>query len=276
MSDSENLLNTWAELMRAEGLAERTVTEWPRIVNRAARHADTDPTELTIRQVVTYLADLPSAGTRQTYFSALRAWHRWLLATGQRTDDPTASMRRPRAPQGEPHPVATGHLKALLTSRIRQRTRTAILLGAYQGLRVHEIAKVRGEDIDLIGKRFRVVGKGAADKWLPLHPIIEAESRNYPRRGYWFPSAKRPGHPVRRDSLSAVISRAMSRASVPGTAHSLRHWYGTELIRAGVNARVVQTLMRHASLATTAIYTLVDEDQQRKGLSQLPTPNESR
>jgi integrase/recombinase XerD len=264
-------LDAWVVQMRAEGLSVRTVVEWPRIVLRAARWADAPPTALSTTDLADYLAALPSAATRQTYYTALRAWHRWLVATGRRPDDPLAALRRPRAPRGTPHPVATAHLEALLASGIRRRTRTAILLAAYQGLRVHEVVKVRGEDVDLIGRRLRVVGKGGVDKWLPLHPVIATEARRYPRRGYWFPSPSRPDHPIRRDSLSAVISRAMRRCDVPGTAHSLRHWFGTELLRSGANAREAQELLRHASLATVAVYTLVASEAQEAAINRLPT-----
>lgn len=270
----EKLLEDWTRRMRAEGLAERTVREWPRVVRRAAYLCATDPTAMTADQIIDYLAELPTASTRQTYFGALRAWHRWLVAHGIRADDPIADLRRPRVPRREAHPVATGHIEAVLASGIRRRTRTALLLCAVQGLRVHEAAKVRGEDVDLVGHRFRVVGKGGVDVWRPLHPLIAAEAKRYPRRGYWFPSHTRPGRPIRRESLSATLSRAMARVDVPGTAHSLRHWLATELLRAGVNARTVQELMRHASLSTLQIYTLVDLDQQRAALHLLPLPTE--
>lgn len=166
----ETLLDRWARWMRAEGLAERTVKEWPRVVRRAARLVDTCPTQLAADQLVDYLAELPTASTRQAYFGALRAWHRWLLARGIRADDPTAQMRRPRAPRREARPVATDHIDAVLASGIRRRTRTALLLCAYQGLRVHEAAKVRGEDVDLIGQTIRIAGKGGADVVRPLPP----------------------------------------------------------------------------------------------------------
>lgn len=268
----EEHLQTWARRMRAEGLAERTVTDRPAIVRRAAAAVGARPTELTTDQLVDYLAWLPSSGTRQTYFSALRSWHLWLTAQGIRADDPTADLRRPRAPRRRPRPVATGHLDRLLASGIRGRTRTAVLLCSYQGLRVHEAAKIRGEDVDLVAGTLRVVGKGGVEEYLPLHHLIAAEAKRYPDRGFWFPSHTRPGRPIRSNSLSDSISKAMSRADVPGTAHCLRHWYGTELVRSGVNVRVVQTLLRHASLATTAIYVKVDADQQRAALDLLPTP----
>jgi integrase/recombinase XerD len=247
--------------MRAEGLASRTITERTRIVRAAAATIGREPDRFTTDDLLNYLAALPSASTRQAYFSALRAWHRWLCAAGHRVDDPMAGLPRPRAPRRQPHPVATAHIERLLASGIRRRTRTALLLCAYQGLRVHEAAKIRGEDVDLIAHTLRVVGKGG---------VVAAEAEHYPRRGYWFPSYARPSRPVCSTSLSAVISRAMQRAGVPGTAHSLRHWFGTELLRGGADARTVQTLMRHASLATTALYTLVNSDQQRAALHLLP------
>lgn len=270
---SVDYLQLWVQAMRADGLSERTVSERPAIVRRAAAAVGGDPLHLNTEQIVSYLSATQTAGTRQTYYSALRSWHTWLLARGLREDDPMACLRRPRAPRRHPHPVATGHLERLLTSGIRGRTRTAVLLCSYQGLRVHEAAKIRGEDVDLIAGTLRVVGKGGTDEILPLHPLVAAEAAKYPRRGYWFPSHTRPGHPVRRESLSAVISRAMRRAGIPGSAHALRHWYATELIRAGANVRVVQTLMRHASLATTALYTEIDADQQRAALTLLPAPD---
>lgn len=266
------LLDQWTRRMRAEGLAERTVTERPRIVRRAAALLSADPAALTTEQLVDYLAELPTASTRQTYYGALRAWHSWLMERGIRGDDPTACLRRPRAPRREARPVATDHIDVVLASGIRRRTRTAILLCAYQGLRVHEAAKIRGEDVDLVAGTLRVAGKGGADVVRPLHPLIAAEAEHYPRRGWWFPSHTRPGRPIRRESLSAALSRAMARVDVPGTAHSLRHWLATELLRSGANARTVQEVMRHASLATLQIYTLVDRDQQRAAILRLPTP----
>src|SRR5665647_3016717 len=56
-----------------------------------------------------------------------------------------------------------------------------------------------------------------------------------------------PGHGLGDDGRDGLP------ADVPGTAHQLRHWYGTELVHSGVDIRIVQTLMRHADLSTTAL-----------------------
>lgn len=264
------LLATWSTAMRANGLAERTLRERPRAVRAAAALIGAPAHQLTSEQVIDYLAELTSAGTRQTYYSTLQAWHTWLVLVGARPDNPMASMRRPKAPRRDPKPVATAHIERLLASGIRSRTRTVVLLCSYQGMRVHEAAKIRGQDVDLVAGTLRIVGKGGVDELVPLHPTIAAEAAKYSKRGYWFPSHTRPGRPIRSTGLSSTISRAMARCGVPGTAHSLRHWLATELVREEVNARVIQTIMRHKSLATLAIYTRVDRDQQRAALDRLP------
>ena len=84
---------------------------------------------------------------------------------------------------------------------------------------------------------------------------------------YWFPGVDR-GH-QRRESVCGTIKEAMIRAGVPGSAHWLRHWFGTALLEAGVDVRVVQTLMRHQNLATTEIYTLVSDGRRAEGIERL-------
>lgn len=87
--------------------------------------------------------------------------------------------------------------------------------------------------------------------------------------GLLVPLPKDPTTHITSKRICSAISRAFERVGVQATAHQLRHYYATELLNAGTDVRVVQTLMRHASLATTAIYTKVYEEQQRKALEKL-------
>jgi integrase/recombinase XerD len=75
---------------------------------------------------------------------------------------------------------------------------------------------------------------------------------------------------VRRTSVSDALGRTIRRAGVTGTAHGLRHWYATELVRAGVPLTTVQRLMRHESLATTQRYVAVADDAPARALALLP------
>jgi integrase/recombinase XerD len=114
-----------------------------------------------------------------------------------------------------------------------------ILLAALAGLRVHEIAKVRGQDVDLDSRTLYVVGKGGHGASIPLHPLLAKAAESMPRRGWWFPAnSRRPGEHIRSRCVSDVIGTAMQRAGIhDGTAHRLRHWYGTTLVESGTDLR---------------------------------------
>lgn len=272
---SAELLDRWVMAMRAAGNAERTYVERRRLLERVARHTGQQPAEFTADALAEYLAGLHSAATRSTYWGGLRAWFVWLVDVEElRADNPMRKLRRPKVPRRRPRPVTDDQLQRVLAAANRRRTRTWVLLATYQGLRVHEIAKVRGEDVDLVGGTLRVLGKGGTDEELPLHPLVAAEAEHYPRRGWWFPSYEkygRGGEHVLANTVSQIIGNAFRRAGVQCSAHQLRHWFGTNTLRAaGGNLRVAQELLRHASIATTALYTQVDDSERRAAIMALP------
>ena len=264
-------LQRWRTHMRARGLAERTISEQTATVARISRDCQVPPLLLSSDDLAEWFgARSLSNGSRSTYRTALRAWFDYLMLSDIRTDDPTRKLGRLKATRYLPRPMTTEHLRRLLNSGIRSRTRTMVLLGSYEGFRVSEIARVRGEHLDRQSQRIYVRGKGGREDWLPLHPVIALESRRYPSRGLWFPSYELAGQPLRAKSVSATVSQAMGRAGIPGTPHALRHWFGTELRRSGVDLRTVQELMRHANMATTALYTQVDDGEKLDALTHLP------
>lgn len=273
----DTLIDAWTLTMQAQGLSQATITERTRLIHQLARTTGTDPAALTPHTISTWLATLPSAATKSTYYTVLRAWSRWLIQSEYRADDPTCRIPRPRTPAGHPRPVTDAQLDAVLALPLRQDTRTKIILAAYAGMRVHEIAKIRGEDISPVAGTITITGKGGRTDTLPAHQLILQRASLYPRRGLWFPSPRNPAVPVRAKTVSRVISDAFDRADAPATAHQLRHYFATSLLRAGTDSRVVQSLMRHESLATTGRYLAVNTDQQRTALSGLhPTPNAVR
>ena len=268
------LVEAWEASMQGQGLSARTITERIRVITQIAATTGTDPAALTPQTISTWLATLPTAATKNAYFTVLRAWSRWLVQSDHRVDDPTTRVPKPRTPAGHPRPVTDTQLDAVLALPLRQDTRAKIILAAYAGMRVHEIAKIRGEDISPVAETITITGKGGRTDTLPAHQLILQQANLYPRRGLWFPSPKDPAVSVRAKTVSKVISDAFDRADAPATAHQLRHFFATSLLRAGTDSRVVQSLMRHESLATTGRYLAVDTDQQRTALSALtPTPN---
>lgn len=263
-------LGRWVTWMRAQSWSEKTITSRIDLVERAATEAGRGPTRLTTEDIAVFLARPEiSPATRRAYWLWLRSWFTWCVVEGIRDDDPTMRIPKPRAPRRARRRLVSEHVRKLLATRMRRRTRAMILLAAYQGLRVSEIAKMRGDLIDPIAGTLEVEGKGGVREFLPLHPLVAAEAAHH-GRGWWFPSTQNPTGHVRGESVTDVIGEVMSRAGVPGTAHNLRHWYATELLEQGVDLKVIQRLLRHASLSTTELYLHTGAERDHAAIVRLP------
>lgn len=264
------LLAEWRTWQYAKSLSHRTVEDRIATVLRICQwHRGLQPQSLQPNQIVEWLAEGGewSLNTRWTYHTSLTAWFLWLQKLGHRTDNPMVNIDRPKRLKGTPRPVSNRDLQRLLGTRMNRRTRAMILLAAFQGLRVHEIAKIKGEHFNLPERTLTVTGKGGYTVTMPLHHRVLEIAFQMPRKGFWLPGPDR-GH-QRRESVSGTIKEAMTRAGVPGSAHCLRHWFGTALVEAGVDMRTVQTLLRHQNLSTTAIYTAVSDRRQADGIERL-------
>jgi len=262
------LLQQWQVWQYAQSLSPRTVCERARVLDRISVAAQCEPRHLEVAQIAQWLADESwSPNTRWTYHQCLSAWFAWLQKQGHREDNPMIQIGKPRRPRGVPRPITDADLTRVLNTRMHRRSRAMILLGSFQGLRAHEIAKIKGEHFDLVEGTVTVTGKGKVTVTLPLHHRVREICYQMPRHGYWFPGPDN-GH-QRRESISHTVSKVMQRAGVPGSAHQLRHWFGTALLEAGVDLRTTQVLMRHSNLSTTAIYTLVREARKAEGIQRL-------
>ena len=267
---ADTLFTHWVIEMNAAHLSTRTVEERVRAVLQMARETGADPVCANSHEIAVWLSSKESAATQNTYFSHLNAWFMFLVRRYHRTDNPMELLNAAKRKHAVPRPIHRSDLLAVLSlPRLSKVTRDKILLGAYAGLRVHEIAKIRGQDVDLSAGKIFVKGKGRREDFIPLHPILLALAEDYPS-GFWFPSPSDPLSHVTSRRVSIAISSAFARAGIRATAHQLRHYYATELLAGGSDVRVVQTLMRHCSLSTTAIYVKVSEEQQRTALDGLP------
>lgn len=275
MSDTDALLDRYARWMESAGRAPKTIDMRTRIAKQVLTRWP-DPEDVTTADLTEWLGAMRNERTgeplsrwsRATYYSGVKALFKWLAAIGAVSIDPTASdlFERPRSPKGTPKPLTlTEERDALRVAR--GNTRAWLLLALRAGLRAHEIAKVRGEDVT--PDHIFVKGKGGKAAYLPTHPEVWQLAERYPRTGWWFPSPEHDGH-ISADTVTIVTGRLFRTVGIPsGSIHRARHSYGTALLRRGVNMRIVQELMRHESLATTALYTAVDEDERRAAINLL-------
>ena len=132
------------------------------------------------------------------------------------------------------------------------------------GLRITEAATLEVTAIDGIIGFIRVIGKGNKERQVPLPQPVLAELRSlwktHRDKRWLFPSPRQEG-PISRYALWLTFKQAVRAAGITRriTPHSLRHSYATRLLESGVDIRVVQILLGHARIGTTAIYTPLTE-----------------
>lgn len=249
--------------LRSWGAAERTVKLRVGVVRKHLAPMGVPP---ATGDLAAWLArDDWSPWTRCTFHASARSWCGWLVQAGLADRDPTEGLRAPSIPAGAPRPLSVGEVARVL-SVAEGDVRTYVLLGLLAGLRAHEVAKLRGEDVT--AEAIHVVGKGGRAASIPTHPDLWALAQTYPASGFWFPTRSERGH-VAPTRVSTAVTSRFRRAGVEGSLHRCRHTYGTRLMRSGASLRVVQTLMRHASIATTQRYLAVDEDERAAAIRLL-------
>jgi len=266
--DMARLVDEHRAWMLAGGLATRTIDARIGLLQRLAAlfghlhlvDADT---------IAGWFAAHPqwSAETRAVYFGHLYGFYAWSVDTGRLDANPMAGLRRPKAPRGLPRPVTEAELRSVL-DRAEQPWRTYILLAAYAGLRACEIARLQREDVDEREIRVRS-GKGGKAAVLPCHPAIWSAVKDLPPGPIaWRTDGGGPADEHYVSTRTALYFRR--QLHMPGVGlHRFRHRFATALLRGGNNIRVVQTLMRHASLNTTARYTAVDEAERASAVAGL-------
>lgn len=185
---------------------------------------------------------------------------RWLVREGIRGDEPSAILVRPQHLNDRlPRPLGDSDIAHAMDGA-EQPLRAWIALGAFCGLRCMEIGSLAREDvIDGVDTPFlRIVGKGGKERVVPLPSSVLAELRaaGMPARGSLFARMRGVGPPSAM-RVSDRINAQLRESGVPGTAHQLRHRFGTKLYEATRDPFLVAAVMGHASTETTKGYVRI-------------------
>lgn len=257
-----DLVRAFVRFMRGAGLAESTIQVRVELLVRVARRYG-HPFGLTRDQLSQFLGRPGLARwTRTTYFTQLRSFYEWAVDEELLTRSPMVKMRKPRARMGVPRPAPLEAFHRLLAGA--EPWATGVALAGYAGLRMAEICRLHREDVT--AEHITVMGKGGREANVPTHPLLWARLRDRPA-GLLVPD--RYGEPYGRRACWAFNRHVRSLGLAPVTMHQFRHLYGTMLLRQTQNLRLVQELMRHASPATTAIYTEVSEPERSAAIRDL-------
>jgi len=263
----------------------RTLKAYSQALTQCAAELKTPWKKCTADQFRDYLFSLMKRKQARTYirlqFSALRTFYRFLVNRERLKRDPTRELQLPKLEKKLPLVLTRQQIDELLAAPLKvakQRAapawmplRDAAIMELFysSGLRLSELASLNVPDLDPYTESVRVLGKGSKERVCPVGwPAIEAISKYRAaanaHTGKLFINKSRKGMSPR--SIWLILKRYLRHTSIPISIspHKLRHSFATHLLDRGADLRSVQTLLGHASLSTTQIYTHVTVERLKK------------
>jgi len=202
--------------------------------------------------------------------SCLRGFYRWLLLDKRIARDPTLNLESPATWKVLPKSLAVSEVDAMLdhagvaadhpqADAIALRDRAILELLYAAGLRVSELTGLNVADLSLDAGRALVRGKGDKERIVPLGRASVEALDAYLKQGR-PPLAKKPSPRLFLSTRGLPLSRAwvwhlVKRSDAHASPHMLRHSCATHMVERGADLRTVQTLLGHADIATTQVYT---------------------
>ena len=276
----QRVLATFSAYLRVEkGLSTKTIEAYASDVHQFADFLKGKPLAGVKReQVRTFVQKLhaEAVGPRSVArkLSSLRALYRHLLLDKVVAEDPTLNIDAPAKWKSLPKSLRSEEIETMVASRVAKRDRKADLAIAlrdramletlYAGaVRVSELVSMKMLDLNLAEGWVLVRGKGDKERMVPLGDSAQVALQGYIRQGrpellkkkqsgFVFISAS--GEPLTRQRVWQMVS-ASSKQTRHASPHMLRHSAATHMVENGADLRTVQTILGHADIGTTQIYT---------------------
>ncbi len=283
MSDSA-LIEAFLEMLSAErGARVNTLDAYARDLEDARAEVRGGLVSANAEAIERYVAGMGTRGlspaTARRRISALRQFYRFLLGENVRADDPTSRLDAPKRTRSLPKTLSLEEIERLIEAAETPRDKALIELLYGAGLRVSELVSLPMRAAPKPGQEHMVIeGKGGKERLVALgRPALaalaahmETRARTLPkaeaareRAARWlFPSASAADGKLTRRRVGQILEAASLKAGIDPTRvspHVLRHAFATHLVEGGADLRTVQTLLGHADIATTQIYTHVAE-----------------
>jgi integrase/recombinase XerD len=286
MNEHEQLLRTYSDYLTAElRLAGATVQVYnleARLLLSYCRNEQLELEAVTVGNLIEYLIHRQLEGISQKTtakaVSALRAFFTFLQREKLIEDNPGVHLELPRSSRKIPEVFSLeqverilGTIKTDTPAGIRDRFLFELIYSC--GLRVSEAVSLTLDKIYPKESLLRVFGKGSKERLVPMGERAVLWMRRYldEARPALLKGNKeralfinRSGRRLSRKGMWKRFKQINALAGVDGKIHTLRHSFATHLLAGGADLRAVQTLLGHADIGTTQIYTHVDESQLHK------------
>lgn len=250
--------------MKVRNFSEATQVLYINAVIRYAEYFWRSPADLGEEHIRTYLVYLTSksVSSAKTAYAALRFIYRQTLGK----DWKILTAPWPKEERRLPVVLSLGEVAKFFDALTSTKYR-AILMTIYAaGLRASEVVHLKVRDIDSARMQIRVrQGKGRKDRYVMLSPALLTILREYwrltrPVGGDWLFPGSTPDRAISTGSVRQVCRKAAKSCLKKRVSlHTLRHSFATHLLEGGADIRLVQVLLGHRSLNTTARYTHVSQ-----------------
>jgi len=271
-----------------KGLAWNTIEAYRQDLDRFAAYVAKQGQTAELEDVRRYIDTLYRSGLSSRsiarHVTTLRSFHSFLLEEGALEKDPTSLLAAPKQWQSLPKYLNTDQITNLLAAPdpdrpAGQRDRAMLEFLYATGLRVSELCKVRVADVELDQGWVRVLGKGNKHRLTPIGASAIQAVETYMASGrpvllkrrsspYLFVTAR--GGAMTRQGFWKLLRGYGRKAGIfhDLTPHVLRHTFATHLLEGGADLRSVQTMLGHADISTTQVYTHVVRARLRKTLDE--------
>jgi integrase/recombinase XerD len=269
------LRKRYVEGLRLKNFSPNTIKVYVDSMAAFAKFSGRSPADLGEEDVRKYLVHLFDKGLSRSQFvlqlNALRHFYKDTL----KQPDWLKELSRPKTERRLPVVLSQDEVRRMFDV-VKNIKHKALFMVAYDaGLRLSEIRHLRVDDLDSKRMVIRIrQGKGKKDRYARLTPALLELLREY-WRAYKPPTLLFPGSgpdkPYSFATPGQLLKKACRKARITKrvSMHTLRHSFATHLLEAGTNLRVIQVLLGHGSIKTTAWYTHISLEQLRNAPSTM-------
>jgi site-specific recombinase XerD len=270
--------------MRMRKLSPKTQSAYIRAVRQFARFFGRSPDEASVEDLRRYQLHLVDHGVSPISLNGAITGLKFFFEVTLGDAERLGKMQPVRVPRTLPVVLSREEVARLIvaTGNLKHQTALSVAYGA--GLRVSEVVALKVSDIDSERMTLRIEqGKGQKDRYAMLPPVLPERLRTWWRvaraqgkmlDGGWLFPGLNPVESLSTRQLNRAVHMAAEAAQIDKrvSMHTLRHSFATHLLEQKVDIRVIQVLLGHKKLETTALYAQVATDLLREVISPLESP----
>jgi len=249
--------------LKLRGFSPLTVRNYSFFVDKFLKQANKKTSELNQDDVKKYLAsmfDTKSKNTIMLAAAAIKFFYQEILNLE------IGKIKVPKKDRKLPEVLTKEEVKRIIEATETKKSKLMISLLYSSGLRVSELVNLKPENINFEEKIGRVKkGKGSKERIFIISEDLCNQIKDYhKKRNYEFVFSKSKPLTTRNVQKIVKLTRIKANVSKKVTPHTLRHSFATHLLEGGTDIRLIQSLLGHASLNTTQLYTHVSSQQLKK------------